>query len=326
MPEHWWQHAILYRIYPRSFMDSDGDGVGDVPGIGARLDHVSSMSADAIWLSPAPGPSEQHPELFQTDLAQLTRAAEERGMRVLVEPMPAHCGVVRVIDSPREAAAIAAQVARSETQGTQPGTREWPIWSLGDQDRPRIASRIGIDQARVAAVLLLTLRGTPALYYGDEIGMTNIENPDVRDPDGQRTPMQWDGSANSGFTRGTPWLPVDDDYPVVNVEAQSADPVSMLQLYRRLTQLRRRSDALARGEYKPLTVTADLVAFTREFGGECLLIALNLGAEPLAVSFSQAGGPRATVLVSTHLDRSEDITDGEVNLRADEGVILSLLH
>jgi len=101
----------------------------------------------------------------------------------------------------------------------------WPNWVLGNHDRPRVASRVGSEQARVAAMLLLTLRGTPTLYYGDEIGMHQVAiTPDqVRDPfeknvpgigvgrDGCRTPMQWDATVGAGFSTATPWLPLADD-------------------------------------------------------------------------------------------------------------------
>src|SRR4029079_12034848 len=100
----------------------------------------------------------------------------------------------------------------------------WPNWGLGNHDRSRIATRIGPAQARVAAMMLLTLRGTPTMYYGDEIGMRDIPIPPelVQDPweknvpglglgrDPERTPMQWNGAPNSSFTTGTPWLPLDE--------------------------------------------------------------------------------------------------------------------
>jgi alpha-glucosidase len=111
----------------------------------------------------------------------------------------------------------------------------WPNWVLGNHDRPRLASRVGSDQTRVAAMLLLTLRGTPTLYYGDELGMENglIPAERIRDPlernmpggglgrDPCRTPMQWDGSAKAGFTSGEPWLPVGSDRGTVNVQSES---------------------------------------------------------------------------------------------------------
>jgi alpha-glucosidase len=113
---------------------------------------------------------------------------------------------------------------------------------LGNHDRPRIASRVGREQARLAAMLLLTLRGTPTIYYGDEIGMLQvpIAPAQVQDPfekrisgigvgrDGCRTPMQWDATSNAGFFLAAPWLPVADDFRRENVENQRRDPTSML--------------------------------------------------------------------------------------------------
>lgn len=129
----------------------------------------------------------------------------------------------------------------------------WPNWVLGNHDRSRIASRVGPAQARVAAMLLLTLRGTPTLYYGDEIGMHDVAIPleKVQDPfeknvpgrglgrDPQRTPMQWNAAKNAGFTTGEPWLPIAEDYEKVNVEAERNDPASMLTLYGHLIKIRR---------------------------------------------------------------------------------------
>jgi alpha-glucosidase len=213
----------------------------------------------------------------------------------------------------------------------------WPNWVLGNHDNPRIASRVGPFQARVAAMLLLTLRGTPTMYYGDEICMANVPIPPerVQDPfeksvpglgvgrDPYRTPMQWNGSKHAGFTDGEPWLPVADDYPVVNVDSESADPKSMLTLYRRLLALRRAHPALYGGRYEPVAMTGDLVAYVRREGTQAFLIALNLGGEPYALSLT-ALGFAGRVVLSSFLDREEEAPTHEVNLRADEGVILAL--
>src|SRR5471032_1523429 len=136
----------------------------------------------------------------------------------------------------------------------------WPNWVLGNHDNPRVASRIGARQARVAAMLLLTLRGTPTLYYGDEIAMADgVIPPDrVQDPaelrqpgigqgrDPERTPMQWDGSPNAGFSSGVPWLPISGG-DCVNVVAQDSQASSMLTFYRHLLALRRSEPALVEG-------------------------------------------------------------------------------
>jgi len=143
-----------------------------------------------------------------------------------------------------------------------------------------------------------------------------------RDP--CRTPMQWNRSHAAGFTTAEDsWLPVADDYTVVNVEAESKEPDSMLSLYRRLIALRKSEDALSIGAYTPAAMTGDLVAYVRELGGRRFLIAMNLGTNPHAVDFS-IDAPHARIVLSTHLDRENEIVNREINLRADEGVIVAL--
>ncbi len=213
----------------------------------------------------------------------------------------------------------------------------WPNWVLGNHDNPRIASRVGLAQARVAAMLLLTLRGTPTLYYGDEIGMVDvaISADRVQDPfekrvpgmglgrDPCRTPMQWDGSRHAGFTRGEPWLPVSDDHAAVNVREEEHDPTSFLSLYRKLLQLRRAHPSLSLGEYEPIAATGDLLAYVRRTENERLLVVLNLGDEACGLSWD-ALGLSGSLLLSTHLDRPDEVFTDHVALRANEGVIASL--
>src|SRR5262249_51413371 len=164
---------------------------------------------------------------------------------------------------------IEALIARYEA-ALPPGA--WPNWVLGNHDKPRLASRIGSEQARVAAMLLLTLRGTPTLYYGDEIGMPQaaIAPEDVRDPfeknvpgigvgrDGCRTPMQWDASSYAGFSDVAPWLPLANGHRLENVVNLDADTKSILSLYRLLIALRRKRPELASGIYEPLVAEGDL--------------------------------------------------------------------
>src|SRR5204862_1805214 len=144
------------------------------------------------------------------------------------------------------------------------GVERWPNWVLGNHDQPRVASRVGPAQARVAAMLLLTLRGTPTVYQGEEIGMHNVAIPpeSIQDPvahslpglglgrDPERTPLPWDASAFAGFSSVRPWLPLADDFATENVAVQEKDPRSMLSLYRGLIELPRASPALAVGGYR----------------------------------------------------------------------------
>jgi alpha-glucosidase len=212
----------------------------------------------------------------------------------------------------------------------------WPNWVLGNHDQPRIASRVGRAQARVANMLLLALRGTPTCYYGDEIAMRNVpvpvemmQDPPARfDPahsrDPYRTPMQWDASAGAGFTTGTPWLPLADDYTTVNVAAQQNDPRSMLALFGRLITLRRELPALTIGAYKAVAQNVDDVfAFERTHGDQKLLVLLNFGTDEHTLNL-ESSSTNATVLCSTHMDREGTVDLQRVTLRSDEGLMLRL--
>jgi alpha-glucosidase len=480
----WWKSGVVYQIYPRSFQDSDGDGIGDLPGIERRLDYLAALGIDAVWISPiCPSPmadfgydvadycdvdplfgsladfdrllaaahgrgirvildfvpnhsSDRHPwfvesrasrdnprrnwyiwrdaapgggppnnwisdfggsawewdeatgqyyyhaflkeqpdlnwrnpelrqamydalrfwlergvdgfridvlwhmikaaefpdnplnphyhpslgemhkvmQLHSTDqpevheiAGEMRRLADDYGERVLIGEIylpieklmtyygPELDGVhlpfnFQLIDAPWNARGLAKIIAEYEA-ALPPGG--WPNWVLGNHDRPRVAAKLGEAQARVAAMLLLTLRGTPTLYYGDELGIGDVEIPAdrVRDPrelrepglglgrDPVRTPMPWDGSANAGFTTGEPWLPLHADWRTRNVVAEEGDSGSMLLLYRRLLALRRAHDALSVGEIALIDAEGDVLAYERRAGDERLLIVLNIGGE-----------------------------------------------
>jgi alpha-glucosidase len=523
----WWRAATIYQIYPRSFQDSGGDGIGDLRGIESRLGYCAELGVDALWLSPIfPSPMADFgydvadytgiSEIFGTmeDFDALLAAAKSRGMKLLLDFVPNHtsdqhawfresrtardhpkrdwylwrdpapdggapnnwlshfggsaweldatsgqyyyhsflkeqpdlnwrnpevvaamhevmrfwlrrgvdgfridvlwllikdqlwrdnppnpayrpgmprfdsqlplhtadqpelgavvAGLRRVADEFNERVLIGEiylPLSRLVTyygrdlEGVQlpfnftllqcrwnareiatlidnyesllpPGA--WPNWVLGNHDRPRIASRVGAAQARVAAMLLLTLRGTPTLYYGDELGMHNVEIPPsrVRDPlelnvpgkglgrDPCRTPMQWDGSLHAGFSRAEPWLPLAGDAQHLNAAREADDKGSLLSLYRRLLALRRSSQALATGLYKSLAAHGDLLAFIRRAGAQQLLIILNLGSEsqPLPPSTAALTG---RLLLSTYLDRESAALE-HYSLRPDEGAIFNL--
>ncbi|MGJ4941251.1 alpha-amylase family glycosyl hydrolase [Bradyrhizobium sp. HKCCYLS1011] len=522
----WWRQGIFYQIYPRSFQDSDGDGVGDLAGIVHRLPYILTLGVDAIWLSPIfTSPMADFgydisdytgiDPLFGTmeDFDALVRAAHESGLKVILDLVPNHTSdqhpwfvearrsrdnprrdwyiwrdpkpdggppnnwlsefggsawqydqatgqyyyhaflaqqpdlnwrnpavraavydVMRfwlrkgvdgfrvdviwhlikdaefrdnpanpgyiegrppherilprhstdqpevhqviaemrkvldafgdrvligeiylpierlmayygkdlsgahlpfnfaLLSAPWHARDIERIIAEYET-ALPPGA--WPNWVLGNHDRPRVASRVGAEQARVAAMLLLTLRGTPTLYCGDEIGMWQVAiAPDqVRDPfeknvpgigvgrDGCRTPMQWNATPNAGFSTAAPWLPVAHDFMHENVVNLTADKRSILNLYRALIRLRKRHAALVTGHYRPVAAEGDLLLYRRDGEGEILTIALNLGDDPVSLA-TEGSGLEGQILLSTHLDRDGEAIHGTLDLRGNEGVVI----
>lgn len=230
--------------------------------------------------------------------------------------------------------AVALQAAIDAYLNAIPDTA-WPDWVVGGHDKRRIATRIGQPQARILAMLLFTLKGTPFFFAGDEIGMTDVPIPpesvqDVfeklvpgyglnRDP--ERSPMRWDGSRNGGFTPGRPWLPMGDDVTERNVGSAQEDTRSLIWLYRRLIALRRNEPALTAGTYRPLRSRSDVLMFKRTHANTELLIALNFSASARRFSFEG----RAQLLLSTHLDRDPAPLNSPSILRENEGAILRLL-
>jgi len=200
----------------------------------------------------------------------------------------------------------------------------WPDYTLSNHDQPRAISRYAtgseeetLARARVAAALLLTLRGTPFIYYGEEIGMRNgrIPRSRIQDPigkrywpiykgrDAERTPMQWSAEAQGGFTTGDPWLPINPDSARVSVAAQQEVPKSLLNWYRSLIALRKREAALRAGSYRRLSAPrSQTLCYLRETEGERVLVALNFACNPQTVALPDAG-PWHVLLGSDH---SED--------------------
>ncbi len=523
----WWRHSVIYQIYPRSFQDTNDDGIGDLRGIVDRLDYLTWLGVDAIWISPIfcspmadfgydisdyrnidprfgtledfdhllaeahrrglrvlldyvpnhtsdrhpwflaarsarddphrdmyiwrdPAPDGGPPNNWQSDFGgdawQWDEATEQYyyhaylkeqpdlnwrnplvrkemydvlhfwldrgvdGFRVDVmwhlikddlfrdnppnpdwtEAMPPHKKVLQIysadrpevhdvvsemrgvlaeygadrlligeiylplerlvayygrdlrgahlpfnfhlITAPWEARHIERQIDEYEAALPEGG---WPNWVLSNHDKPRIAARVGREQARVAAMMLLTLRGTPTVYYGDEIGMSNVAVPpgNVRDPferqvpgrgfgrDPQRTPMQWDSTTNAGFSAGIPWLPIASDAADVNVEAQSSDPRSMLSLYRKLLSFRRRSDALTIGRYTKVHASKCVLAYLRETESERYLVALNLGPQPAEMTVP---GPCRRVLDTSGGGAGQRIQE-TLRLAGNEGVVAEMI-
>jgi alpha-glucosidase len=215
----------------------------------------------------------------------------------------------------------------------------WPNYVVGNHDEPRIASRVGREQARVAMMLLLTLRGTPTLYNGDELGMTDVPIPPerVQDPwgknvpglnlgrDPERTPVQWSADTNAGFCPPgvEPWLPVADDYREVNVAVEKADPRSMLALTRALLALRRATPALHAGSHRAVAgVPDDCFVYLRTSGAERYLVALNFGSDKQVLELPGLGEGR--LALSTHLDRQGGADLRHFELRGHEGCVIAL--
>jgi oligo-1,6-glucosidase/alpha-glucosidase len=520
----WWERGVVYQIYPRSFQDSNGDGIGDLAGIASRLDYVASLGVDAVWLSPIfPSPMADFGydvadycgiESMFGDMAAfdaLLEAVHARGLKLLLDFVPNHssdqhawfresrssrdnpkrdwyiwrdaapdggppnnwisdfggsswewdeatgqyylhaflkeqpdlnwrnpelraamtqvlrfwldkgvdgfridvlwhivkhealpdnplnpewtpevrqrdrliqlystdqpeahdiaAGMRTLADSYGERVLIGEIFLPNERHARWYGTPEWPQvhlpfnfqliesawdaatlrrviaeyeaslpafgwpnWVLGSHDAPRIAARIGEAQARVAAMLLLTLRGTPTLYQGDELGIGQVTIPPdrIRDPqhlreperdigrDRSRTPMPWSDAKFAGFSTSEPWLPLNDDWSTRNVAAQEADAGSLLHFYRRLLALRREHAALSVGTFALTEAEGDVLSYLREHEGERLLTVLNLGTQVRRFSVPDGYLVRET-LASTKAERA---CDGTVD--ADEGLILRL--
>jgi len=489
----WWETAVIYQIYPRSFADSNGDGVGDLAGITARLEHLAWLAVDAVWLSPfyrspmrdfgydISDHTDVEP-LFGTlaDFDALVARAHELGLKLIVDYVPNHTSsdhpwfqasrssradakrdwyfwrdprpdggppnnwvsiwggpawawdertrqywlhvflaempdlnwrnaevreamfdvarfwLERGVDGFRidvalfvakdpelrnnppavrgeryfhkdfggwddqlhahdqahhdghaiwrefrsllEAAAPPPRVSIAEVHVFDPvewaewfgealdefhlpfnfsllqvpwdaaaieetvrgfdgalPEGAWPNWVLGNHDEPRVAARVGAEAARVAMMLLLTLRGTPTLYYGDELGMPDVAVPPERmhDPQGridpalsrdpQRSPMLWEPGPGHGFTSAEPWLPFAPGADALAVTRQAADPASILSLTRALLAARRASAALTVGDWEPLAAPAGVLAYRRSAGDDERVILLNLGDEPRSV-------------------------------------------
>jgi alpha-glucosidase len=466
----WWRKAVFYQIYPRSFQDSNGDGIGDLPGITSRIDYFRELGVDALWISPFfKSPMKDFgydisdyrdvDPMFGTmaDFKELLSAAHERGVRIVIDLVVNHSSdehpwfkaarssrddpkhdwyiwqPIRGTRPPNNWISLFEQrsawypndatgewylatftrsqpefnwrnpelrqaifdtagfwldlgadgfrmdvatayfkdekfrsnpwnlrpvpdifqhhiydrnrpevhgtfkdfrtladsygdrVLIGETHGTDPALAAschgqnndelhmafnfdflfrrwgaesfrqgaerwytllpkgaWPNFTLSNHDQRRHYGRYGRGttaehRARLAATMLLCLRGTPFLYYGEELGMQNGRIPrlQLRDPlglstwplpfgrDPERTPMQWDGSENAGFSTAAPWLPVNPDYLHKNVKAQRDDPLSLWNWYASLLRLRTNHPALVSGSQHWLESPPGVMAWQR---------------------------------------------------------------
>ena len=504
----WWQTGVIYQIYPRSFADSNGDGIGDLPGITSRLDYLTELGVDAIWLSPFyPSPQDDFgydvadycdvDPMYGTldDFDLLVEEAHRRGLRVLVDYVINHTSdrhpwfiesrsspdnpkrdwyvwrdqpnnwvavfggsaweqdsttgqyylhsflpsqpdlnwrnpeveaamfdVLRfwmrrgvdgfridvahfamkdplirdnppVTELPADAYKLnperAAQLPvnsqahpdihglfrrlravidefperytvgeiheynwdawatyygrgdelhmpfnfsllpagadpvriRAAITGLEAALPQgaWPNWVAGNHDEPRLATRVGPGAAKAMAVVLLTLRGTPTLYYGDELGMEELMIPpeQQQDPwgrrmpgfgrDGCRTPMQWSDAPGAGFCPSpTPgWLPIHPNAATLNVEAERHDPTSYFELYRRLLRLRRETPALQLGDIEVLDGPEPVLSYRRWLGeGPGWVVHANLSAQASRVN----GGGK--IVAATDHTREGSAFDG----------------
>jgi alpha-glucosidase len=222
----------------------------------------------------------------------------------------------------------------------------WPNWVLGNHDQHRLATRVGASQARVANMLLLTLRGTPTCYYADELGMEDVPIPaeKIQDPpalnqpeiahivgrDPERTPMQWDDSPNAGFSAPEVedlWLPIAANYRDVNVASELKDPHSFLNFYRKLLATRKATPALLWGDYRSHDLNSaeaqeNCFVYERRAEDQRVLIALNFSGQDQTLSLPGLGKGR--IVLSTRMDRKDEVDLAGFHLRANEGCILAL--
>ena len=225
----------------------------------------------------------------------------------------------------------------------------WPVFVISNHDRVRSYNRYGDGQhndeiAKVMAGLYLTLRGTPIMYYGEEIGMENNDpkrKEDVRDPegktgwpeekgrDGERTPMQWDESENAGFSKGKPWLPVPPSYKTHNVADELKDPNSILQFYRHVLALRHNNRALLDGDYVALNENdSNIISYLRRYKSQAVLVVINMSPADQKASFDLNpqgfSSQKATTLVSTDSAQPPQIALSEITLKPFEVFIGSV--
>ena len=256
-----------------------------------------------------------------------------------------------LMESPWTAAAFAAGIDLRESAY---GPDLWPTIALSNHDRERQATRlarsVGRDRdpdhdaiAKAAAVLILSMRGAPFLYYGEEIGMTDVDIPieEIVDPPARwagpdfpwydrsrcRTPMQWRPGAGAGFTSGRPWLRLAADADRRNVVDEAAAPTSVFAAYGRLLRFRKTAPALRIGSMERREIgTPDVLAWTRSAESQRLLVLINFVGEPRLVDLTAVFGGGWEARVGTHLDPAWPSDDGSLELRSDEALILELMR
>lgn len=247
-----------------------------------------------------------------------------------------------LVETPWNAKAFARSIAEREAAFGRAG---WPTLVLSNHDRSRHASRFddgrhGDARARVAAVLETSLRGTPFLYYGEEIALRDVAVPrdEIVDPpakratrlapwwnrDQARAPMPWRPGPNGGFTTGRPWLRMSPDFADRNVALQAADPTSVFSLYRRLLWFRRSRPALNGGSQEPIDLGEDdVLGYLRRAGDDVALVVLAFGDHERAILLPPTPSGRPwRAAISTHEPLPRPPADGLLVIRPLEGLVL----
>ena len=366
----WEFSPITGQYYLHSFLTKQADLNWDNPAVrsamkssmrfwldlgvdGFRIDAVDWLSKDTKFRNDPPTGhkySRDGPRLFDrlNEMTQVLREYNDRFMITEAHPetkdknqgyLEYYEGVDSQLSAPFNLEGIytpwIASDFRSFVDSFQASMKKGytPIYTLGNHDESRVASRIGRTAARTAAMMLLTLPGLSIIYYGDEIGMTDVEIPksQSRDPfigvgnnrDAERTPMQWDNSKSAGFTTGKPWLPIAKDYKRVNVQQQSRDATSMLQLYKQLIHFRNNSEILKNGAYLSADFGRNIFGYYRTMEHRTLLILLNFIDKSQLVPHKGTSG---TIKVSTYLDIANTELPSKLILRANEGLIIEVTN
>jgi alpha-glucosidase len=250
-----------------------------------------------------------------------------------------------LVGAPWDATAFRESIAARDAAYT---AERWPANVLSNHDQSRHATRFappgisveeGDARAKVAAAMLLTLRGAAFMYYGEEIGQRDlvVPNAEAFDPPARRAsllfpwwnrdqgrgPMSWRGGPGGGFTTGRPWLPVAPDAADRNVARQSADPDSILSFYRRLIWLRRGTPVIGRGGQELVDVgDADVLAYARRLGDDSALVLLNFVSRPATIDVPVAGAGRAwRISLSTHARGAGEVLAGRFTLNPLEALV-----
>jgi glycosidase len=247
----WWRGALVYELDVRSFADADGDGIGDLDGLRARLGYLELLGVDIVWLEPTPIADRRTVDPLFGDLAAfdaLVEATSELRLRLVADLVREHSPPMHRPDrlrlaldrtlrtTPFDATAVQEAVRHSLA------TRAETAWSLGHHDVSRAVTRYGggaagLARARSMALVMLALPGTTHVYQGEELGLGDGDLPSEARA---RVPLPWEGAPPGyGFTTGEPWLPAPTDYGEQTVARQLEDTTSTLSLYRRAIELRR---------------------------------------------------------------------------------------